>query len=337
MTTKSLTIQLVGLLLLCLSLIYFVPILEYGISHMVKDHVYKTLQKEGFSWIIVQTKGRDISLKGNTLDEKQHKKALDVSRSIWFVRNINDEITPKIVEPYTLNFHWDGDKLSIDGYVKNNKDEQQLKHENKHKNTHYKLKIALGSPAHWQKLRTLIIANITQLNIASVRMIDKSIYIAGQVDTHKQRTRIHNLLLPFKKYQYRLIVNLIALDETALFCQENFDKMLKESEIHFKIGSAIIENKSEDLLTKLAENAVFCATSKIIITGHTDNQGDPQKNKELSLQRARAVKGKLFSYGGIPLERLETIGAGSDEPIDTNDTKQGRENNRRIEFSVKEL
>jgi OOP family OmpA-OmpF porin len=337
MTTRSLTIQLIGLLLLCLSLVYFIPILQQNVPNIIKNNVYETLKKEGLLWVAVQVEGRDVTLRGNTLDREQHQQAVDLSHSLWFVKKVNNEITPKFIEPYVMNIHWDGKYFSVDGYIQNKQDKQKLRQHFKNSNNQDQLKIGLGAPEHWSELRTLILKHITQLKSASVRMIDKSIYIAGKADTHKQITQLQQALQPFKKYDYHIMTHIISLDETAIICQKRFDELLKDINIRFKIGSAIIDDKSNDLLSKLADTAVFCATSQIIITGYTDNVGDPQKNIELSTQRAKAVKGRLFSNGGIPLERLETIGKGDDQPIDTNETKEGRENNRRIEFLVKEL
>jgi len=337
MTIRSLTIQLIGLLLLCLSLVYFIPILQRSVPTIIKNNVYEILKKEGLLWVIVQVKGRDVTLRGNTLNKEQHQDAIDLSHSVWFVKKVNDEITPKHIEPYVMNIHWDGQYISIDGYVQNKQDKQQLEQQFKHSNSQDHLKIGLGAPKHWNELRSLILKHITQLKSASVRMIDKSIYIAGKADNHKQITQLQHALQTFKKYDYHIMEHLISLNETAIICQKKFDALLKDANINFKVGSAIIDDKSNGLLNQLADTAVFCATSKIIIKGHTDNLGDPQKNIALSTQRAKAVKGRLFSYGGIPLERLEIIGKGAAEPIDTNETKQGRENNRRIEFLVKEL
>lgn len=70
------------------------------------------------------------------------------------------------------------------------------------------------------------------------------------------------------------------------------------------------------------------------IAGHTDNTGDPQYNKNLSLRRAEAVKGYLVE-AGISAERISTVGHGVDRPISSNDSTKGRKLNRRTEFTVK--
>jgi OOP family OmpA-OmpF porin len=71
----------------------------------------------------------------------------------------------------------------------------------------------------------------------------------------------------------------------------------------------------------------------VVITGHTDNVGSQKANQALSLQRAQAVKNWLVKKG-IPSSRLRTVGRGENEPVASNKTKEGRAENRRMEFYV---
>ena len=72
---------------------------------------------------------------------------------------------------------------------------------------------------------------------------------------------------------------------------------------------------------------------RIEIAGHADNKGDREFNIDLSKRRAEAVKTYLVGKG-IDAARIETVGHGPDVPVDTNDNKVGRSNNRRIEFKI---
>jgi outer membrane protein OmpA-like peptidoglycan-associated protein len=69
------------------------------------------------------------------------------------------------------------------------------------------------------------------------------------------------------------------------------------------------------------------------IQGHTDATGDPAKNKTLSLERANSVRAYLIRKGIAP-ERLTTAGFGAEKPLATNDTPEGRQQNRRVEFHI---
>ena len=72
---------------------------------------------------------------------------------------------------------------------------------------------------------------------------------------------------------------------------------------------------------------------RIAIEGHTDNTGNPQHNKSLSLGRANAVVEYLISKG-IAKSRLEAYGYAAEKPIASNDTEEGKSKNRRVEFRV---
>jgi outer membrane protein OmpA-like peptidoglycan-associated protein len=72
---------------------------------------------------------------------------------------------------------------------------------------------------------------------------------------------------------------------------------------------------------------------RIELSGHTDNQGTAEHNLTLSRNRAMAVRDYLVAHG-IQADRMTYEGYGFTRPIDTNDTEQGRANNRRTEFKV---
>ncbi|HMA93946.1 MAG TPA: OmpA family protein, partial [Polyangiaceae bacterium] len=74
---------------------------------------------------------------------------------------------------------------------------------------------------------------------------------------------------------------------------------------------------------------------RIQVQGHTDNRGAKGMNKALSDKRAAAVK-KWLVNAGVEEKRLESKGFGQDQPIDTNDTDEGRQNNRRVQFIILE-
>jgi outer membrane protein OmpA-like peptidoglycan-associated protein len=121
----------------------------------------------------------------------------------------------------------------------------------------------------------------------------------------------------------------------------------KESALtmEFKIGNTYILNniqfetgKSELLpqafpeLDKLVLYLQKNATTKLKITGHTDNNGDPEANLKLSQERAKMVLLYVASKG-IHKDRMTTEGKGDTQPIASNDTEAGREKNRRVEIS----
>ncbi len=103
--------------------------------------------------------------------------------------------------------------------------------------------------------------------------------------------------------------------------------------IEFDRDKASIRPSSTETLDRSALVLTEFPSLRVLITGHTDDTGGRDKNVQLSKERAEAVKAHLVGKGVDPT-RIETHGAGPDEPLDSNATAAGRQRNRRIEFKL---
>ncbi len=103
--------------------------------------------------------------------------------------------------------------------------------------------------------------------------------------------------------------------------------------ITFEINKAKINPLSATILEKVRESLAANPDVTVTIIGHTDNVGNEEYNRSLSLERAQAVKDWLVE-NNISASRMKVIGKGETEPAATNKTKEGRAENRRIEFMV---
>jgi outer membrane protein OmpA-like peptidoglycan-associated protein len=103
--------------------------------------------------------------------------------------------------------------------------------------------------------------------------------------------------------------------------------------IFFDSGKADLLPESFEELGLLVDLLNSKPGMEIEILGHTDNRGNEEENKKLSFHRAEAVV-KYLVDNGIDPKRLSYSGKGSDEPITTNDTEAGRQQNRRVEFRI---
>ncbi|WKN30511.1 OmpA family protein [Porifericola rhodea] len=103
--------------------------------------------------------------------------------------------------------------------------------------------------------------------------------------------------------------------------------------IFFDVDKYEIKSASEPELNKVAQFLRENPDIKITINGHTDNQGSADYNLELSSRRAKAVYDYLIKLG-IAENRLQYRGYGQSKPVETNDTEEGRQANRRIAFEI---
>jgi outer membrane protein OmpA-like peptidoglycan-associated protein len=102
----------------------------------------------------------------------------------------------------------------------------------------------------------------------------------------------------------------------------------------FATDSATLRPDLQADLRAIAGNLVSNPRSDVIVVGHTDNVGSADYNQGLSERRAASVAQILRSQGVAP-NRIQTIGRGLTQPVATNATAAGRQQNRRVEISIR--
>lgn len=102
--------------------------------------------------------------------------------------------------------------------------------------------------------------------------------------------------------------------------------------ILFDVNAATIKPESSGVLKEIADVLQKHPELKVKIIGHTDSDGTDAVNLELSKKRAEAVKQILIKDHGIDSSRLESDGKGETAPVGDNKTKEGKAQNRRVEF-----
>jgi outer membrane protein OmpA-like peptidoglycan-associated protein len=136
-----------------------------------------------------------------------------------------------------------------------------------------------------------------------------------------------------------LNANVAAPAATANVQAVGVEAQLQSSEM-FAVGSAELTADGRRKLTRLAAALADKPAAaqqgpqtlkKILVVGHTDATGAAEFNQKLSEQRARAV-GQILADAGIARQDIYYQGAGASRPVASNDTEQGRTENRRVEF-----
>lgn len=106
-----------------------------------------------------------------------------------------------------------------------------------------------------------------------------------------------------------------------------------KGDILFDSGKSVLKADAKTNLSQMADIMKKYPENVLAINGYTDNTGSSKVNDELSKKRAEAVRSQLVA-SGLPASVISTNGMGSANPIATNDTSSGRQQNRRVEVEI---
>jgi len=114
-------------------------------------------------------------------------------------------------------------------------------------------------------------------------------------------------------------------------CPKPGQVMLRLEGVNFDFDKATIRPDARPILDEAATALKASPSVRVRIEGHTDSIGSARYNEGLSLRRAKSVRDYLVSKG-VSITRLSVIGKGESEPIASNETREGRARNRRVDF-----
>jgi outer membrane protein OmpA-like peptidoglycan-associated protein len=135
------------------------------------------------------------------------------------------------------------------------------------------------------------------------------------------------------KYMDRQAKELEAIENAQVERVEEGIKIVFESGILFGFDSFALTPDSQKSVMELADILNKYPDTNVVIEGHTDNRGSASYNQGLSERRANSVANYLKTKG-VSGDRLTTIGFGFERPVASNDTDQGRAQNRRVEIGI---
>jgi OOP family OmpA-OmpF porin len=201
------------------------------------------------------------------------------------------------------------------------------------------LKASVGAPAGFANAVVPALAALSRLSTGTLVVSDREVKLSGDAFYDAAAGQIRAVLAKDfpKDWQLKADISVkpAAAPVDATVCQQLFSDLLARGKIRFESGRATIDPDSAGLLDRLIETALRCPTANIEIAGHTDGDGEAAFNQTLSEKRAQAVMDYLVK-AGLPADRFTATGYGSTQPIASNDTDEGKAQNRRIDFTVKE-
>lgn len=200
------------------------------------------------------------------------------------------------------------------------------------------LKSSVGAPPSFAGAATAALGALSRLSTGSLTLSDREVKLAGDafydVAAEQIKSELSAELPKGWRAESEITTKPAASAVDATVCQQLFSDLLGVGRISFVSGSAEIDKDSRGLLDRLVEIALRCPSASLEIVGHTDSDGNENANMALSERRAQAVV-EFLQKAGLPAERLRALGFGQTLPVASNDTPEGKAQNRRIEFVVR--
>ena len=199
------------------------------------------------------------------------------------------------------------------------------------------IKASLGAPSGFANAVVPALGALSRLSTGTLVVSDREVKLSGDAFYDAAAAQIRAGLKDFPQgWQFKADISVkpasAPVDGTV--CQQLFSGLLAKGKIRFDSGRATIDPDSAGLLDRLIETALRCPSANIEIAGHTDADGEDGFNQALSEKRAQAVMDFLVK-AGLPAERFTAMGYGSTQPVASNDTDEGKAQNRRIDFVVR--
>jgi OOP family OmpA-OmpF porin len=200
------------------------------------------------------------------------------------------------------------------------------------------LKASIGAPSGFASAVVPALGALSRLSTGTLVVTDREVRLSGDAFYDAAVAQIRsNLAKDFPQgWQIKADISVkpAAAPVDPTVCQQLFSDLLAKGKIRFESGRASIDPDSAGLLDRLIETALRCPNANIEIAGHTDADGEDALNQALSEKRAQAVTDYLVK-AGLPPGRFTATGYGSTQPVATNDTDEGKAQNRRIDFLVR--
>jgi outer membrane protein OmpA-like peptidoglycan-associated protein len=295
----------------------------------------------------VSVDGRDVTVVGAVSSENERDQVRSVANSVWGVRKTAEQLTiEKEVEAaprFDFEADYENQKLHMSGTVDD--DDTVAMINNIHKALPPSTLISTGvigtgaaelirSP---EKVETGIAA-LTQLNRGDLKITDEDFILNGVVSDEARRDAIERLIATradaLKPLDVQLNIDIDPYTMITQACRDAMKTATHGNVLNYKVDYSNIESRYTAQLDAVASviNGV-CAgqVTHILVESHADVTGGEGYNQGLSERRADTVHDYLIGKG-VPQHQITAFGYGEFRPIATNETVEGRAQNRRTEI-----
>ena len=254
---------------------------------------------------------------------------------------VSDKLVAPIPSPYRFGLSTGGGKATIDGYLPDEATRSKILDALKARfggGVTDKVEVIAGAPAGFADAILKLLPGLARLTDGGFEISGATVAIRGGVLTDAIGRQVLDRLKGLLPAGFTLAAGSPTVlppptQVDAATCQSLLAKVQTGEKILFETGKAKLDERSIGVLDALVGGSLACLRARITVEGHTDADGDSAGNQSLSLARAAAVVDYLKAAGIAP-DRLMAIGYGETRPVASNETAEGKQMNRRIDFRV---
>lgn len=209
------------------------------------------------------------------------------------------------------------------------------------RSVHTAARLDEGLPPGWSKRVLTGLEALGNLSNGVVVVTPDTLSVSGNTGDDQANSRIAQLLADKLgeaeifdiNVTYREKLDPVASLPTPEECETRIGEITTSRKINFEPGSAKVDTAAVGILDDIATILAECGELRLEVQGHTDSQGGEDMNLSLSQQRSQSVLNELRSRG-VLTTGFRAKGYGESKPVANNETEEGREANRRIEFRL---
>lgn len=202
-------------------------------------------------------------------------------------------------------------------------------------------RVVPGLPQGWSVRVLAAIEALSKLSNGAVIVDPDRIQIRGNTGNTEASAEISRLLIDKLGQSANFDIDVTYVEQldpvaglpTPDECIGQIDAITAARKITFDPGSAQLTADTQPIIDDIADILKVCGDLPIRVAGYTDSQGREVMNQQLSQDRADAILTALRARR-VPVSTFDAVGFGEENPIADNSTEEGREANRRIEFSL---
>lgn len=252
-----------------------------------------------------------------------------------------DKLVAPIPSPYRFGLTTGGGKATIDGYLPDAATKVKILDALRARfgaGVTDKVEVVPGAPNGFGEAILKLLPGLARLADGGFELSGSTVAVKGGVLTEAIGRQVLDRLKSLLPAGFSLAAGGPKVlppppQVDPMTCQVQLAKVQTGEKILFETGKARLDERSIAVLDALVGGSLACLSARITIEGHTDSDGDADANQALSEARAAAVRGYLEA-AGIDGARLTAVGYGAARPVAPNDTPEGKQMNRRIDFRV---